>query len=58
MGGVVGRLEITVNGIVRDATGTPPQTNLLTWLRSIGLTAAKEGCAEGECCLLYTSRCV
>ena len=45
----MGRLEITVNGIVRDATGTPPQTNLLTWLRSIGLTAAKEGCAEGEC---------
>ncbi len=45
----MGRLEITVNGVLRDAGDTPPQTNALTWLRSLGLTAAKEGCAEGEC---------
>jgi xanthine dehydrogenase small subunit len=45
----VARLDITVNGTTLDAGGAPPQTNLLTWLRSRGLTAAKEGCAEGEC---------
>ena len=45
----MGTLDITVNGTLVDAGDTPPQTNLLTWLRSRGLTAAKEGCAEGEC---------
>lgn len=45
----MGSLNITVNGQAVDASSAPPQTNLLTWLRSRGLTAAKEGCAEGEC---------
>ena len=45
----MGTLDITVNGHLLDAGAAPPQTNLLTWLRSLGLTAAKEGCAEGEC---------
>lgn len=42
-------LQVTVNGTAMDAGAINPQTNLLTWLRSRGLTAAKEGCAEGEC---------
>ena len=45
----VEKLHLTVNGARVDASDAPPQTNLLTWLRGRGLTAAKEGCAEGEC---------
>jgi xanthine dehydrogenase small subunit len=41
--------EVTVNGSVRPLAGAPPEANALDWLRSIGLTGAKEGCAEGEC---------
>ncbi|MFC6706416.1 xanthine dehydrogenase small subunit [Flexivirga alba] len=41
-------LDVTVNGQAREFTDAA-HTNLLDWLRSEGLTGAKEGCAEGEC---------
>lgn len=41
-------LDVTVNGQPREFTDAT-HTNLLDWLRSQGLTGAKEGCAEGEC---------
>lgn len=40
---------VTVNGQSRSLAGAEPPTTALDWLRSIGLTGAKEGCAEGEC---------
>ncbi|WP_209325596.1 xanthine dehydrogenase small subunit [Brevibacterium renqingii] len=49
--------RITVNGVTRDLTG-PTHTNALDFLRGQGLTAAKEGCAEGECgaCAILIAR--
>lgn len=41
--------QVTVNGAARALAGTDPSTTTLDWLRSLGLTGAKEGCAEGEC---------
>lgn len=41
--------EVTVNGSRRALTGTPVHTTALDFLRGLGLTGAKEGCAEGEC---------
>ena len=41
--------SITVNGEHRTLDGVPAWVNTLDWLRGIGLTGAKEGCAEGEC---------
>ncbi|MBB2892274.1 xanthine dehydrogenase small subunit [Flexivirga oryzae] len=41
-------LDVTVNGQSHAFTEAA-HTNLLDWLRSEGLTGAKEGCAEGEC---------
>src|SRR5947208_12330366 len=38
-----------LNGKSVTAQGLPPQTTLLDFLRSRGLTGTKEGCAEGEC---------
>ncbi|WP_261623469.1 xanthine dehydrogenase small subunit [Nesterenkonia marinintestina] len=51
-------LQITVNGELRTTEGLPPRVNLLDWLRSLGLTGAKEGCAEGECgaCAVLVAR--
>jgi xanthine dehydrogenase small subunit len=40
---------VTVNGESRSLADAAPPTTALDWLRSIGLTGAKEGCAEGEC---------
>lgn len=42
-------VTVTVNGRTRRASGIRAHTSALDWLRSEGLTGAKEGCAEGEC---------
>ena len=41
--------QVTVNGRSRPLAGVPAHTNALDFLRGLGLTGAKEGCAEGEC---------
>ena len=41
--------SITVNGVSRALDGVPAFVTALDWLRDLGLTGAKEGCAEGEC---------
>ncbi|MEO7131227.1 MAG: FAD binding domain-containing protein [Dermatophilaceae bacterium] len=48
----------TVNGSSVPFGGLPAHTNALDWLRSAGLTGAKEGCAEGECgaCAIMVAR--
>ncbi|KRA31385.1 MULTISPECIES: xanthine dehydrogenase small subunit [unclassified Nocardioides] len=49
---------VTVNGTVRSLAAAGPAVNALDWLRGIGLTGAKEGCAEGECgaCAVLVAR--
>ena len=49
---------MTVNGVVWPLAGTDPATTALDFLRAIGLTGAKEGCAEGECgaCAVMVAR--
>jgi xanthine dehydrogenase small subunit len=42
-------LEFVLNGRTTRQAGQSPQTTLLDYIRSCGLTGAKEGCAEGEC---------
>jgi xanthine dehydrogenase small subunit len=44
-----GPAQVTVNGRACSLEGVPANTTALNWLRDIGLTGAKEGCAEGEC---------
>ncbi len=39
----------TINGSAVSLVGVSPHTSALEWLRGLGLTGAKEGCAEGEC---------
>src|SRR5438445_8744110 len=41
--------QVTVNGAPCALAGVDPSTTALDWLRELGLTGAKEGCAEGEC---------
>lgn len=41
--------EVVVNGKPLILNGRALHTNLLDFVRSHGLTGAKEGCAEGEC---------
>lgn len=49
---------VTVNGTVRSLAAAGSALNALDWLRGIGLTGAKEGCAEGECgaCAVLVAR--
>jgi len=42
-------IQFLLNGTLVRAEGFAPQTTLLDFVRSRGLTGAKEGCAEGEC---------
>jgi xanthine dehydrogenase small subunit len=42
-------MEFQINGRAVEARDFPSHLTLLEFLRSQGLTGAKEGCAEGEC---------
>ena len=42
-------LNLTVNGQDRPLGSAAAHATALDWLRDNGLTASKEGCAEGEC---------
>src|SRR3954447_8799441 len=44
-----GSFEFRLNGELTRVQSVRPQATLLEFVRSRGLTAAKEGCAEGEC---------
>ncbi len=50
--------QVTVNGEPRSLSGVPTPTTALDFLRGVGLTGAKEGCAEGECgaCAVLVAR--
>ena len=49
---------VTVNGRSVPLAGAGPHATALDWLRGLGLTGAKEGCAEGECgaCAVLVAR--
>lgn len=44
-----GSFEFRLNGELTRVEAVRPQATLLEFVRSRGFTAAKEGCAEGEC---------
>src|SRR5207244_13059991 len=46
---MAGLLEFTLNGGLVRIDEYSPNTTLLEYLRGIGLTGSKEGCAEGDC---------
>ncbi len=54
----MGNQELTVNGEVVALGDLPAYTTALDWLRRLGATGAKEGCAEGECgaCSILVAR--
>ena len=49
---------VTVNGRSVPLADAGPHTTALEWLRGLGLTGCKEGCAEGECgaCAVLVAR--
>ncbi len=50
--------HLTLNGALASLTDVSPHATALDWLRSRGLTGAKEGCGEGECgaCAILVAR--
>jgi xanthine dehydrogenase small subunit len=50
--------EATVNGRAVPFGAVPPHITALDWIRGLGYTGAKEGCAEGECgaCAIMVAR--
>ncbi|MFL6521236.1 MAG: xanthine dehydrogenase molybdopterin binding subunit [Chthoniobacterales bacterium] len=42
-------IEFRLNGEAVRVESVSPNTTLLEWLRTSGLTGSKEGCAEGDC---------
>jgi xanthine dehydrogenase molybdopterin binding subunit/xanthine dehydrogenase small subunit len=44
-----GAIEFRLNGEPVRVDSVSPNTTLLEWLRTSGLTGSKEGCAEGDC---------
>jgi xanthine dehydrogenase molybdopterin binding subunit/xanthine dehydrogenase small subunit len=42
-------IEFRLNGKTVRVDSVSPNTTLLEWLRTSGLTGSKEGCAEGDC---------
>src|SRR5256714_10925774 len=42
-------IEFRLNGEPVRVDSVSPNTTLLEWLRTSGLTGSKEGCAEGDC---------